>query len=288
MSSERCALCGSVAAGDWLCAECRSAATGTHLVLSGPSLGERSYAPESFDELAALESHSFWFRSRNRLLLWALKAHFPDASRLLEIGSGTGYVLRAFREALPEAEVVGAELYPEGLRVARERLPGVILLQADARALELEHVFDVVGAFDVLEHIDDDAQALAALQRATVPRGGLLVTVPQHAWLWSAADDFGAHKRRYSRRELVAKVEAAGYEPLLVTSFVSFLLPLMAVDRLRPRAASVYDFRREFQRRPVLDRVLEKVMTVERSLIRTGISLPFGGSLLLVARKRPT
>jgi SAM-dependent methyltransferase len=286
VSFDVCALCGSSAAGDWLCAACRATATETYAVLSEPPAGDRSYASDSFEELAALEPRSFWFRSRNRLLVWAFTRYFSDARRMLEIGCGTGYVLRALRGALPSGEVVGAELYPGGLRIARERLPGVALLQADARVLDLEHVFDVVGAFDVLEHIDDDTGALAALRRAVVPGGGLLVTVPQHAWLWSEADDFGAHKRRYSRVELIEKVEEAGFEPLLTTSFVSFLLPLMAVDRLRPRTGSTYDFRREFQRAPVLDRALEGVMSAEQGLIRAGISLPFGGSLLLVARSR--
>lgn len=281
-----CTICSGEAPDDWLCTACRARAVDSYLVVSEEIAGaEPSYAVDIFEELASLEERSFWFRNRNRLLVWALQRFFPEARRLLEIGCGSGFVLAALRDTVPEMEIVGAELYTGGLTVARRRLPGVPLFRADARALQIEGVFDVVGAFDVIEHIDDDEGALARMERAVTPGGGLLLTVPQHRWLWSAADDFGAHQRRYSRGELVGKVEAAGFQPLFVTSFVSLLLPLMAIDRLRPRAAE-YDFRREFRRAPWLDRILDRVLALEQTVIRRGVSLPWGGSLLLVARRR--
>ena len=72
----------------------------------------------------------------------------------------------------PDLEAVGAELFPEGLRVARRRLEGVPLAQMDARSLGIEGAFDVVGAFDVLEHIDRDEDALRALFAALRPGEG--------------------------------------------------------------------------------------------------------------------
>ena len=83
----------------------------------------------------------------------------------------------------------------------------------------------------MLEHIDEDEAALAAINRALRPGGGLIVTVPQHRWLWSETDRFSGHERRYTRRELRAKLAAAGFEPRLVTSFVSVLLPVMMASR---------------------------------------------------------
>src|SRR5204863_7401731 len=98
----------------------------------------------------------------------------------------------------------------------------------DARALPYRDAFDLVGAFDVLEHIDEDEAVLAEMAAATRRGGGVLITVPQHPWLWSEADDHAHHRRRYSRSALIDKVRSAGLRPVAVTSFVTFLLPVMA------------------------------------------------------------
>jgi len=124
--------------------------------------------------------------------------------------------------------------------------------------------------------------------RAVRPGGGALITVPQHRWLWSAEDDAGGHKRRYTRQELVEKVERAGFSVERVTSFVSVLLPLMAASRLRGRVGMRRhdpDSNMELSLPRSLDRLLETAMTAERALVRAGMSLPAGGSLLLVARR---
>ena len=243
-----------------------------------------AYDASIFEELAELEPRSFWFRGRATLLAWALERYFPSARTFLEVGCGTGYTLGALHDRLPRLEITGGELYAEGLRVARRRLPDARLLQLDVRSLPFAAEFDVVGAFDVLEHVREDDQALASLRRAVAPGGGLLITVPQHQGLWSAADDFARHQRRYARRELIAKVEAAGFEAVRTTSFVTLLLPLMVVSRLRERSVDSYDFRREFELPRSVDGMLAAVLGVERALIRAGMSLPVGGSLLLVAR----
>lgn len=249
--------------------------------------GDRETYPE--DAVAAmpeLEERSFWFAARNQLILWAFEKHFPQARSLLEIGCGTGFVLRAMREHHPDVDFVGGDISPGALAAARQRLPEIELLQVDARELPFEREFDVVGAFDVLEHEPDDEAALAAIARTLTPRGGLLVTVPQHPRLWSAVDDFSHHVRRYTRRELVTKAERAGFEVLHATSFVSLLLPALAVSRLRHRGDVEYDATTEYRIPAAVERGFAAAMTLERRLIRLGVRLPAGGSLLLAARLR--
>jgi hypothetical protein len=144
----------------------------------------------------------------------------------------------------------------------------------------------VVAALDVLEHVEHDEQVLAEATRALRPGGGLLVTVPQHPWLWSAADTFARHERRYRRADLVGKIEHAGLRVVRATSFVSFVLPLMMLSRLRgARADATYKFEREFTLPRALDRTLEAVLALERELIKRGVSFRAGGSLLVVAAK---
>jgi SAM-dependent methyltransferase len=246
-----------------------------------------AFPTETFALLAELEPRSFWFRSRNELIAWALRRYFPDAGSFLEVGCGTGFVLLGLRQRFPALRLVGGEPEEAGLAVARERLPDVELLRLDGRDLPFDGVFDAVGAFDVLEHIDDDELALGQLRKAAKPGGGVLLTVPQHPWLWSAADEFGGHRRRYTRAELIGKVEGAGLEVLRTTSAVTFLLPLVAFSRLRDRRIppEEYDMRREFDVPPRVDALLERVLAAERRLIARGVSFPVGTSLLVVARR---
>jgi len=76
---------------------------------------------------------------------------------------------------------------------------------------------------------------LAQVREALRDDGGVVITVPQHRFLWSAADEYAGHVRRYRRSELLARLAAAGFQPLLVTSFVSLLLPVMWAARARRR-----------------------------------------------------
>ena len=146
--------------------------------------------------------------------------------------------------------------------------------------------FDVVGAFDVLEHIVEDQPVLAQIHQALRPGGGLVLAVPQHPWLWSRQDESACHVRRYTAAELRRKVVAAGFSPLYETSFVSLLLPVMMLSRLhKHHAAAGNDPMSELRVNGFANLLLIAVMTVERNLMRMGLRFPAGGSLLLVARK---
>jgi SAM-dependent methyltransferase len=238
-----------------------------------------------FERLARAEPESFWFRARNRLIVSTLRRFFPDARSLLEVGCGTGFVLAALREAFPELRLVGSELFPEGLEIARRRLPDVELVELDATRMPFEREFDVVGAFDVLEHVEDDAAALAGIHRAARPGGGAILLVPQHPRLWSAADTFAHHRRRYTRQGLAAKVRAAGFDVVAASSFVTALLPAMVGSRVLHRLARrPYDPIDELDP-GALNGVFERILDAERRAIERGVSLPAGGSLLLVARR---
>lgn len=244
-----------------------------------------SFQVEAFRQLAALEAGNYWFESRNGLIVWALGRYFPQARSFLEMGCGTGFVLEGLRDAFPRIELAAAEMFPEGLAIARERVPDATFFLADARTFETPRSYDVVGAFDVLEHIDDDAAAIDRLYAATAPAGGALITVPQHPALWSVKDEYACHVRRYRRRELIGRLESAGFRILRATSFVSLLLPLMALSRLRPPPAAAFDALGELQVPPWLNLTLRRCLDVERRLIRMGISWPAGGSLLVVCTR---
>jgi hypothetical protein len=136
--------------------------------------------------------------------------------------------------------------------------------------------------------VDEDDEVLAQMHQAVRPGGGILVSVPQHPWLWSAVDEYSLHRRRYTAAQLVERVEGAGFEVARKTSFVSLLLPAVAFSRWRGRGqdASEVDPTGEFQLPGAVERAFGAAMTAERSLIRSGVSFPAGSSLLLAAHRR--
>jgi SAM-dependent methyltransferase len=262
------------------------------------ALGEDDYPTSGFDVTAEVEARSFWCRTRNRILRRVFD-RFVDRDRsidVLEIGCGIGGVLRELRH-VPNVRLTGSEIYLAGLRYAHTALPDINFIQLDATKMPFREEFDVVGAFDVLEHIKDDEHAIRGVHQALKPAGLFVVTVPQYPWMWSRLDEIVRHKRRYSRSDLVDKLEGAGFVVMYVTSFVTTLFPLMLLARLRSRQRAhaaddidAPDDRAAFAEEVILPGPInwsfDKIMRIDELALRLGFTLPFGGSLLVVARRR--
>ncbi len=118
--------------------------------------GGGGFKSSYFSDLARLEEANFWFQSRNQLILWALEEYCQNFQSFLEIGCGTGYVLSGVSKLFPHSTLQGSEIFIAGLGFAAARLPTVNLMQMDARDIPFQEEFDVIGAFDVLEHIEED------------------------------------------------------------------------------------------------------------------------------------
>lgn len=269
---------------DWSCPDC-------HYTPQLSPDGKPQFAPylaelnEGFPATRyCKEAGNFWFRARNRLIVWALKNYFPSMKNFFEVGCGTGYVLSGVQKEFPTVRLYGAEIYAEALNIAAQNVNCAEMLQMDATRIPYEREFDVIGAFDVLEHIQDDELVLKQMHQALKGKaGGLILTVPQHMSLWSVADDYACHVRRYSASDLSKKLTAAGFRILSMTSFVTSLLPLMYLSRMRNKSLADYDPSGEFDIPLWLNKSLEAVLVLEQSAIRAGLSLPAGGSLLAVA-----
>jgi len=240
-----------------------------------------------FKELAELEAGNFWFRARNKLILWALHKYSPELKSFLEIGCGTGFVISAISKRFPKIGLSGSEYLEEGLVYARQRVPTAKFTQMDARHIPYESELDAVGAFDMLEHIEEDEIVLQQICKALKPGGIVFITVPQHRWLWSAVDEYACHVRRYGANELHQKVCRTGFEIIRSTSFVSTLLPAMYLSRLLQwnKTDMNMDDVAGLRVNPILNKIFEWFLGFELALIRVGVSLPVGGSRLLVARK---
>ncbi len=275
---------------DFTCPECNfSPVTINGFPAFSPGLSEKGKFFDSKDYLTLFENESghFWFENRNKVVQLALKRFFPRAQSLCEIGCGTGFVLKGIAKSHPHLKLNGCDIYPEALMFAKKRVPQANLFQADVRDLPFEEEFDVIGAFDVLEHIQEDERVLLQMFEALKKGGGIIVTVPQHPFLWSRVDEYFFHKRRYTREGLVQKFKKTGFKEIWCTSFVFLLLPLMLLSRVRKKVQKKeLDLLNEIKISESLNKVLSRIMEVEYLGVRAGFSLPIGGSLLMVGKKQ--
>jgi SAM-dependent methyltransferase len=256
------------------------------------ALAAVDYPEHGFEVTRAVEERSFWCRARRRLALQLFDRFVPAGRQAaaLEIGCGTGFILDALRQR-HDLALTGSEVYIAALRYARLRLPDVNLIQLDATTIPFASSYEAVAAFDVLEHIDDDVAAVAGVWRALKPGGVFICSVPQYQWMWSRLDELVCHKRRYSRSLLHERLEQAGFEIMFCTSFVTTLFPLMAAARLVAKARHAPEeqegrqLEQEVNFSPIVNWLFDVVMRVDELLIRLGVRLPFGGSLVAVGRK---
>jgi SAM-dependent methyltransferase len=267
------------------------------MAVTGSPAGGRSYDPTCFAPLFAVEDRHFWFRARNRAIEAAVRHATSDLApgyRVLEVGCGTGNVLRMLEHACERGLVTGMDVHAEGLGYARRRTR-CPLLQGDAHAPPFRTRFHVVGLFDVLEHLDDDVRALRDAWNLLAPSGRLILTVPAHAWLWSYFDEVSHHQRRYAVAELAARLETAGFRVEYLTQYMASIVPLVWLRRWRPVCDDVGEARPtrrihdlttdEVRIVPGVNALLAWLLAQEARLIARRRHLPFGASLLAVAQK---
>jgi SAM-dependent methyltransferase len=274
----------------WRCKACGHAVEARGgIPLYAPDLADAQTGFDTavFDEFARHEAGHFWFEPRSRLLAGLAAKFFPTAGRYLEVGCGTGVVLKAMAAARSWSRLAGSELHPAGLSHALRRLGDQAeFVQMDARHIPGRVAFDLIGAFDVLEHILEDEAVMQEVHAALVPGGGFIAAVPQHPALWSEADVVAHHVRRYRRGELERKLRSAQFEIVFSSSYASIVLPLMAVSRFASRRPAVDKIVvHELGVHPVLNTILRKALDAEVSLTLKGLAWPIGGSRIVVARK---
>jgi SAM-dependent methyltransferase len=217
--------------------------------------------------MAEVEARHWWFREKRNILARNLRYAGPPG-RALDIGSAGGGNSRVLVHH--GWRTVVADLSSEAVDIARAR--SLDAVQADACDLPwADGTFDLVTAFELLEHVEDDRRAAAEIRRVLRPRGTALITVPADMRLWSEHDVAVSHFRRYHRDELVRVVEGAGLVIDEVWSWNVLLRPLIARYRRRSTGS-------DLDRRPSapVNAVLSAVVAIERHLpvkSRDGVSL---------------
>lgn len=234
-----------------------------------------------YDRIRALEQDHWWFAGRRAVLSRALEdLGLPRPARILEVGCGAGGNLQLL---FPLGEVSALEPDGEsrayvadryGMRVEAGLLPDGLPYQPET--------FDLVCAFDVIEHVDEDAASVKALARLVKPGGALLTTVPAYQWMWSRHDEAHHHKRRYALPAYRRLFEDAGLKVERGCHFNTLLLPLAITQRFAKKALGI-DSSDDAMPPAPLNALLTKVFAAERALLP--LSPPMGLSILLAARK---
>jgi len=292
-----CPKCKEALSARGMMYTCDTCACKYYTVDGFPSFIDRHVSGVSFDAAAfeflyEMEQRHFWHIGRKEIILDVVKRNVPglDEIRMLEIGCGNGSVLDYLKR--DNINVEGCDLFLEGLKFCRQRTGEVPLYQIDVLAMPFKEEYEVIGLFDVLEHIEDDGKALSEINKALIPGGYLVLTVPAYQFLWSRHDEVSHHRRRYNKKDLVAKLERCGFSVNKVTYFMFFLYPVLAAMRLLGKV-----FRNEMQEKdeamtslefktvPVINDIFLALLRLEKYLIRN-INLPFGASLIIMARKR--
>lgn len=246
-------------------------------------------------EVLLPEDQHWWFASRTRAILAYLDRWVgpppPGGRRLLDVGGGAGNMAHHLRHY---GRYISVDLYAKPLRVARQR--GLTAAQGDAVRLPFaDSSFDLVALLDTVEHVADDRSVFAECYRVLRPGGTLVVTVPAFMFLWSYNDVLNQHQRRYTRRELTAKLQEQGFH-ILASSYTNFFVfPVAAAGLLlrkyRPpkNLASLYFDREAYQvdMEPVpepVNTVLSWVGRMEAALIHR-FAFPWGTGIIALARK---
>jgi dolichyl-phosphate beta-glucosyltransferase len=254
-----------------------------------PATPPADWQTQVFDDanaatLAGADRSHWWFRSKAALVATALhRTMGPRDERgwLVDVGGGAGGVTALLGWPPDRVAVLEGN---HALAIQAHRAHGLAAVRTAANRVPMaDGAAEVVCLLDVIEHLHDPIAALREAGRVLAPDGRLVVTVPAHTWLWSAADEQLGHVKRYTRPALTTELAASGFEPVLLTHVFSWLVPPVFLTRkLVGRGSAELGLDKTSF---ALATAAMALTALERQLLGH-VRLPFGTSVLCVAIRR--
>jgi 2-polyprenyl-3-methyl-5-hydroxy-6-metoxy-1,4-benzoquinol methylase len=231
-----------------------------------------------------LEASHWWFEGRRRVIDAVLRRWLEprEGRTLLDVGCGTGGMFPLLQRF---GRVEGAEYAAEARERARAKFPGVPVSPCALPAQLPAGAWDVVTAFDVVEHVAEAVESLAAMRARLAAGGQLVLTVPAFQFLWSQHDQANHHLRRYTRGLLARQLEAAGLRLTYASYFNTLLFPVVAAVRAVHRLLPALEgpARADLAPSPpAVNWVLTGLFGAEAGVV-SRVPLPYGVSLIAVA-----
>ena len=240
-----------------------------------------------YDEWFELERHHWWFVGRRALFMRMLERSLPHRPRrILDIGCGTGVNLEFLDEI---GSVVGLDPARAALDHCQKRRSFALTGGFFSELPFADASFDLVTAFDVLEHDENPGRCLIEAARVLEPGGHFLVSVPAYPFMWGDHDVVAHHQKRYRRAELLAELDRAGFSVIRATHLNTFLFPVAVAFRQVKNLVGLFvdreprsDFRSTDP--PGVNGLLRRVFEAEGPFLDR-FDLPFGLSIAALARR---
>lgn len=226
----------------------------------------------------------WWYQARTNLLQTVLSRFVGSPARVLDVGSADGPSVVWLKNH--DGMHVTLDIDPRGLEVGGVCGSALDLPFADGS-------FEVVSAFDVLEHCEPESAAVAELARVLAAGGTIMISVPAYQWAWCSFDDQNGHHRRYTRGRAIQAIEAAGLTVERATYAFGGVFPFFAAQRVatrlvaavrRPSKDSPADIVGLPQVSPALSRLFLALCRLDQRILRR-TNLPFGSSVIVAATK---
>jgi SAM-dependent methyltransferase len=246
----------------------------------------------AYESFAKNERDHFWFIGRRAIFFDVIRRHTRDLPRdaqIFDMGCGVGGMLGPLSDF---GRVAGMDIDRGSLDYCRRRGFHNVFNARGHRLPIKSGTLDLIGAFDVLEHIPEEAETIAECYRLLKPGGRLFLSGPAYQFLYTHQDKMVHHQRRYTVGDLKRKFRRAGFEIEKASYINFFLFPLIFAalmvkkvrERLSPPSAAETRFNTEVPLPGPLNAFFAFVFSSERFILRA-LSMPFGHSLIVLARK---
>lgn len=255
------------------------------LAPDGESLIYGAMLPVEYRKMADVEDVMWYYRALHRNVAAALRSVAPAGTAVLDAGCGTGGLLRALRREERGWRLAGVDLSPLACELTRERTGALVLEGSVERMPFGASSYGAIVSCDVLCQVPNPACALDEFRRVLMPGGVLVLTMPAFPWMYSYHDRQVGNLRRYTRGGLADLLRGTGWRPLQLTYWNMLPFPLAVLRRKVFPAREGESDVRLFS--PFVESAFDAAMRLEHRWIARGYALPFGSSLLAVARAEP-